>query len=320
MKRVYFFIFSLLLISGLLGDGLAADTRLALLQYRVESAAYGSELSFRKDVEALVERAVQEGAEILVFPEYTNVFLASIPLSASLQEAESLADAQALLVRRYGRTTQIRDFFIARSREVRRIMDGVWGGLAEEYGVWIAAGTAFTSEEDPAGEIRLHNRLYVYGPSGEAVYTQDKVFLTPFERDVLELDAGNVRSAMVVDLGDLGVAFSICRDTFFEVWEEKFQEADLWIDLKANGAVFDRKAEQIFETALPERIANSRIPAGATVCLTGEFLELFWEGSSSVIAPADTQQGYRTVLKSETADEEEILYVDLPFHEKLDEN
>jgi hypothetical protein len=88
-------------------------------------------------------------------------------------------------------------------------------------------------------------------------------------------------AAFVIAGRSLGL--TVCRDTYDPGWEEHFRDLDLWIDIKANGAAFDRQERQSFQRALPARIAASGVPLGLTVCLTGEFLELFWEGESSLV-------------------------------------
>ena len=308
-------------------QALGADTRFAFVQYRVEKGNYSSETSFQADIETLVSTAAGAGAECVVFPEYINVFLSLLPLADELQGAHSVDDGLGILHRRYGENTGLKDYFILQSPEVKRIMDRVWGGAAEKYRVWIVAGTAFIAEEDSQAGAglktrqslsseqseqseppRLHNQLSVYNPRGEVIYTQNKVYLTPFEKNILSLDAGLLEQAEICRIGNIECGLTICRDTFFEEWEDKFEKVDLWMDLKANGDIYDHEAVELFERALPERVRQSGVKQGATICLNGDFMELFWEGRSSVIKALSSGEGYEVVIEAVAPDEEEILF------------
>jgi len=281
------------------------ETLFAFVQYKVQTDTYVDRQKFAQDVGKLVESAVKNGAGVVVFPEYTNVFLATIPLAEELNKIRSLGEGLRILHSYYGPKVGLKEFFLLRSAEVREIMNTVWGELARKHRIWIAAGTAFS----PGERGSLRNRLFVYGPDGTVRYTQDKVYLTPFEEEVLRLDPGSLSSAGIVGINGYDCAFTICRDTFFEEWEKKFGQADLWVDLKANGADYDQEAKKIFREALPERISRTEVGTGATVCLTGSFLELFWEGKSSVIRSTDEGEGYTAVAVAKNPEQEQILYI-----------
>ncbi len=184
-------------------------------------------------------------------------------------------------------------------------MDALWGGLAVEYETYIGAGTYFARGE--AG--RLHNRAVVYDPAGRRVYEQDKVYLTRFETDLLGVSPGRVRAAGTFPAASVEAVLTICRDTFFDEWESVFSGADVWFDLKANGTDFDEEEMQRFERALPARIASSGIAFGATVCLTGRVLDLYWEGESSLVGPAESG-GYLTYARAPDHDREAIIFFD----------
>lgn len=300
-KRIGSLLLLFLLISGRCP---AEDLRFAFVQYLVREENYRSESVFFRNIEKIITEAVGKGAKVVVFPEYSNVFLATIPLAENLRSIRSLDEGPALLHSRYGRQVGLKEFFLLRSGEVRRIMDTVWGGLARRHGIWIVAGTAFVA--GPGDTLR--NRLFLYGPDGRLRYTQDKVYLTPFEKEVVRLDPGSISASRIVGIEGLKLGFTICRDTFFEEWEKKFGGVDLWVDLKANGEEFDEEAEKIFLEALPERISRTETRYGATVCLTGSFLELFWEGESSVIRAAGNPGVYVELVSAAASDTGQILY------------
>ncbi len=294
----------------------ARPVKAALVQYQVRAADYRSEAAFAQRVAALTAEAAAGGAEIVVFPEYLNVFLAAVPLGPALAQAGSLPAVLSLLQQKYGRPVSLPEYLRMQSSNSRAIMDRVWGRLARRHDVWIIAGSVFVAgpagDPDAARQPYLYNRAFVYNPRGRVAYTQDKVYLTPFEKNKIGLSPGDPSDARTFKAAGLSCSLTLCRDTFFEVWHRPFAGADIWFDLKANGVEFDRDARQTFTKALPERIADTEVPYGATVCLTGSFFDLFWEGASSLVVPSDgVPSGYKTVKAAEDPAAEEVLYVNI---------
>jgi len=286
----------------------------ALVQYEVRAADYQSEAAFAERVGALTAEAAARGAKILVFPEYINVFLAALPLGRRLALTDTLPGALQLVQEYHRRPVGLREHLRLQSSSTREVMDRVWGSLARRHNVWIIAGSAFVAETDKAASApkkrpQLLNRAFVYAPSGQVAYTQDKVYLTPFEKNTIGLSPGDISEARVFEAAGLDIALTLCRDTFFDIWNSRMGEADVWVDLKANGVEFDQQSRQLFREAVPERIAETEVPYGFTVCLTGRYLELFWEGRSSVVVPADQGAGYKTIQKTEKPVGEEMLII-----------
>lgn len=256
------------------------------VQYRVTPRRVLTERGLLASAGNAVEAAVAAAAatepvDLVVFPEYTSAFVALERHATAILQAQDLEEAVRRVL--HGRTDQVRELFLQNAPAARQRLDRVWGTLARRHGVYIAAGTYFARQEGRQGP-QLRNRLLVYGPEGRLVYRQDKVFLTPFEREVLRLAPGSLKDAAGLAVEEATVGFTICRDTFMDEWESHFDELFLWVDLKANGVAFDAAQRENFRKALPERIAQSTVPYGLTVCLTGRFLDLFWEGPSSFIA------------------------------------
>ncbi|MFO7849568.1 MAG: nitrilase-related carbon-nitrogen hydrolase [Spirochaetia bacterium] len=281
------------------------------VQYEVKPKRYSSLNEFNRSVEDSVVTAVSKGAEVVVFPEYINVFLAFSREMEDLVKVESIDEGLEVIG-----SDSVHRLLLERSEEVGRLMDRIWGDLAEENSVWIVAGSYFAEE----GE-KLYNRSAVYGPKGKRVHEQDKVALTPFEEDVLNLSSGKREDADTFNVGGWDFALTICRDTFFDRWNKKFEEADVWIDIKANGAEYNTQTAEKFEEALPERIDETEVPYGVTACLNGKIFELFWEGPSSIIRwkeSSDGEEEWEYIHKAEGANEEEILVEELLLSRDLD--
>lgn len=286
---------------------------LAVVQAHITEDSYTTEAVFREMIHGHVREAAAAGAGIVVFPEYINVFLAALPYHKEISRSSTLAGAMRRISATQEHPRTIRALLREESDRVRSIMDSLYGTLARRYDLHILAGTYFAASRPPASAsgsdsaaaserpaAELTNRAVVYAPSGRTLYEQDKVYLTPLEESVLGLSAGEIPDAAGIEIEGLDVGITICRDTFFPVWDSVHEGRDLWIDLRAEGTRWEEGRED-FTELLPERLQASESRYGTTAALTGEFLEMFWEGKSSItalqdasaqrIATADTHRG-----------------------------
>lgn len=298
---------SVLLLSAVLlpcfADG-ASDNELTVagVQYEIDINNYKSLDSFFDGIEDILGEVLQScEADMVIFPEYTGVFVQLIPYYSKVKSYDSFAAALGSLVQADNDINNLTDLFQNTEDTLYRALSR-WAGLSLEYGVYILAGSFFVPD-DVDGTVR--NRTYVFNPDGELEYKQDKVFLTEFETDIIGLAPGKISEAELFKVDDYSIGVSICRDTYFPDWEERFQDAFLWIDIKANGEVFDREQQRSFMRALPARIAESDVDYGMTVCAVGSYMDLLWEGRSSVIEAEDGQVRYNS--KAETADSYELI-------------
>ncbi|MBV7378939.1 carbon-nitrogen hydrolase family protein [Maritimibacter dapengensis] len=131
-----------------------------------------------------VEEAAGEGADLLVFPEYGAMELASLTPKATTLVMQMSAVSGAL----------------------PRAWD-VWGRLAEQHGVHILA---------PSGPIiengKPVNRAMFFTPTG-ARQAHDKSVMTPWEHDPMRVVPGAPPVLMQTALGRIGVL--ICYDCEF---------------------------------------------------------------------------------------------------------
>jgi predicted amidohydrolase len=297
----------ILLIVG--STSTAADSqvlRVAAVQLKIQQSDLRSFSAFRSRIEALVMRCMDFEPDLIVFPEYTSVFLALIPYYPVILESQSAEDGLSRINARDPLINGFRDLFLINSGLVERVMEEVFASLARRHGVAIIPGTYFAWIERDQ-EAALVNRLVVYDHSGTITYTQDKVFLTPFEEQLLEISPGVLEQAEPIVLQGQRIGITICRDTFFSDWLQVLSGVDLWIDIKANGALYTQEERQRFLRAVPARISEGDIPYGLTVCLTGSLLDMVWEGESS-LARKDPGQEIRFVEKASSASQEEILF------------
>lgn len=147
-------------------------------------------------LEAWVADAVSQGADLLTFPEYGAMELASLGgrsvsenLEAALQEAARWKPA----------------------------VDAAHAELASRHGVHIlgASGPVFTGP-------RPVNRATLYGPQG-IIGHQDKQIMTRFERETWDVIAGTGLTLFDIPLGKIGVV--ICYDSEFPLLARALVEA-----------------------------------------------------------------------------------------------
>jgi len=153
---------------------------------------------YEAKLEAWVADAVAQGADLLVFPEYGAMELASLGGAGVAGDLE-----QAL-------------HEVARWRGA---VDAVHLRLAAAHGVHIlgASGPVF-----PRAGARPVNRATLYGPQG-IVGHQDKQMMTRFERETWFVEPGEGLRVFDTPLGRIGVL--ICYDSEFPLLARRLVEA-----------------------------------------------------------------------------------------------
>ena len=262
---------------------------MAVKQAEVVEETYLDSEKFESHVEKLVAEAERRGAELVVFPEYINVFLLFESYAPIIRRASSMDEAlrELLPPARAASTETLQALLRRHAPSVERIVRRMWSDLAREYGVAIVAGTYFA----PVGEERIHNRAIVFDEDGSLLYAQDKVFLTAFEADVLDLGEGDLQEAETFEIDGFEIGLTICRDSFFSDWEPELGGADLWLELRANGELYTEAVRRRFEGALPERVGATSAVAGVSASLTGSLLDLVWEGPSYAVDASGRRVG-----------------------------
>lgn len=174
---------------------------------RAAAAAYPLDFleswdAYKQKAERWVNKAVKENADILVFPEYGAIEIASIAGSGAVADLSASIDAVS---QRYD------DF------------SGLWCSLAKRYGVLICAPSLLYRD---LGAGKVFNRALLASPSG-AFGIQDKLIMTRFERDEWRINGGAQLRVFDTDLGRIGI--SVCYDTEFPLIARAFAEAGVEI-------------------------------------------------------------------------------------------
>lgn len=141
---------------------------------------------YKAKTEEWIAKAVEQGAELLVFPEYGAMEL------ASLGGRDVAADIEAALHE------------VARHKDA---VDGLHCELATKYNIHILGASA-PYFDGP----RPVNRAMFYGPDGVLGH-QDKQIMTRFERDTWDVIGGRGLPVFDTPLGKIGIV--ICYDSEF---------------------------------------------------------------------------------------------------------
>jgi predicted amidohydrolase len=271
---------AILHIGLLLVATLAGALDVAAVQFEVSEELYTEPGAFGRRAARMVEDAAAAGAELVVFPEYINVFPLFADDAPVIARVETVSDALAALAADDAAPTETLARLIReRAPTVNRRLRSMWSRLARRNDVAIIAGTGFALADE--GGVR--NRAYVFDDDGRLVHAQDKVFLTPVELELLGLEPGSIDAVSSFEIEDVELGMTICRDSYFDVFEEYLGDADLWVQVRANGETYTEEVRRRFRGALAERVSETAVAGGVDASLTGRFLDLLWEGPSYAV-------------------------------------
>jgi predicted amidohydrolase len=172
------------------------------MNVKIATAQY--DISFLADWQAYQDKsrrwvadAAEQGAKILLFPEYASMELASLFGEAVYQSLSKQLEAMQTL----------HDAFLA-----------LFKALAQQYGCVIQAGTFPVKQA--SGEYR--NRAYLFFADGSIDY-QDKLMMTRFENEHWFINSGTELKVFASPYGKLAV--NICYDSEFPILARQQAEA-----------------------------------------------------------------------------------------------
>lgn len=153
--------------------------------------------NYQEKIERWVGEAAVNNAQILLFPEYASMELASL----FGQEIYSSLSKQLLSMQ------SLHDDYLK-----------LYQSLAEKHRCYIQAGTFPVKIESGA----YRNRAYLFMPDGRYDY-QDKLMMTRFENEQWLIQSGNELKCFDTDYGK--IAINICYDSEFPLLARKQIEA-----------------------------------------------------------------------------------------------
>jgi predicted amidohydrolase len=179
---------------------------------RIAAAAYqceylGSWEAYETKITAWISKAAGKGAELLVFPEWGGLELATFNGRKTAADRTACIDAQT---------------------EWLPKADALHARLAAEHGVHICAASALVRREpnDPGSDAV--NRVRLFTPQG-TVGVQDKLVMTRYEREVFDIKPGDEAKVFDTEVGRIGI--SICYDVEFPLIARAMVEAGAQIIL-----------------------------------------------------------------------------------------
>ena len=173
---------------------------------KVATAAYPLDVfqdwaDYAAKIRNWVSEAAENGARLLVFPEYGSMELATL---AGLEAAGDLEQSLHAVAERIPAA------------------DDLHADLAREFSVYILAASApvFDSE---FGD-RPVNRARFFSPAGE-MGVQDKQIMTRFEREDWNVVGGGPLRLFETEFGKIGIL--ICYDSEFPLFGHALRDADI---------------------------------------------------------------------------------------------
>ncbi|MCL5676868.1 MAG: nitrilase [Firmicutes bacterium] len=285
--------------AGAAGAGNAPTlVRVAAVQMRLEFIRSAED--YARKILDLTRRAVEQGAELIAFPEDAATGL--IGFIPGIEKLATGSDLQGAVQEMAG-DAKVADIFRFISPAVRRIYEATFSGVARKFGVYVVAGSAIL----PNARGQMVNVAYVYGPDGRKLGEQDKCHFIPMEVE-WGLQTGDDLTLFEAPWGRF--AAPVCMDaTYFETFRILAQRgADVVVIPSANPEEYNLwKALR----GIWPRVQESQV-YGIHSCMVGEFMGLVLTGRSGIFAPMELTPGGDGVLaQAERFDQEDVVVVDL---------
>ncbi len=273
--------------------------RAAALQ--LEFKLFKTPLDYVDEMHRLTARAANEGARLVVFPEYNNLQLLGLLPGIEKME-ESSGEKEGAGAKSGEADVSLPDLFRYMSPVVQPLVHTLFSELARAYALYIMAGSYTLSDQG-----KLINRAFLYGPSGRLESTQDKVNLLPMEHE-WRIKRGKSFSICETPLGKLG--FPVCMDaTYFETFRTmELSGVDIVLLPIAN------LEEYNFWLALRgiwPRVQESPL-YGVKGALVGSVADFTFTGRAGIFAPLELTVSRDGVLAEvEPCDREAMAVADL---------
>ncbi len=209
-----------------------------------------------------IRSAAEQGADLLVFPEYGGLELASLAGEENVRDLQRSTDAV---------TARIKD------------VDDLHGSLAREFKVHICAASA-PMRRDGGTTV---NRARLFAPDG-SFGTQDKLVLSRFEREDWGLKGGAGARVFDTALGKIGILLGY--DVEFPAVARAMAEAGAEILLAASANTSLAGYWRVRIGAMARAFESQCVVAHAVTIGTAEWLVAAEKGvgAAAVFGPADT--------------------------------
>jgi predicted amidohydrolase len=229
---------------------------------KIASAVYNIELlanwqAYEAKINLWVNNAVQQGATLLLFPEYAGIEIAC----AQFANDKALFQALQTMLPCY------RNFYQQ---------------LAQTHQIYIQPGTII----EAIGPEQYVNRAYFFTPSGEILH-QDKLHLTEYEKKLTVLVPGTQQQCIDTRWGKIGIA--ICYDSEFPEVVSTYAQQNAKLILVPSYTTSMAGFNRVYISSRARAIENQCYVAVAFVAgevnLSGETDMTY--GCAAMLTPAD---------------------------------
>jgi predicted amidohydrolase len=281
-------------------SGRPSKIRVAAVQMKLELIKENHARAYAETAYRLTKEAVEQRAQLVVFPEYSG-----IPLVGLIPGLEDLAreGLDSAVKQVSGGETKVADVFRLLSPAVKRIYETTFSTLAKSFRVYIISGSTLLEDDD--GKMR--NIGYFFDPYGNLITKQRKLHLVPLESE-WGFEPGQELRVLDTRLGR--IAFPICMDaTYFETFRiARLRGADIVVIPAANNEeyLFWRTMRGIWP-----RVQECQV-LGVSAHAVGNLIGIPFTGRSGLLGPLELTQsenGYFT--QADTFNDEEVVVGDL---------
>ncbi|SMD05883.1 carbon-nitrogen hydrolase family protein [Primorskyibacter flagellatus] len=232
-----------------------------------------------------VAEASSNGADLLVFPEYAGMELATLAGPSVAGDLEASFRAVSDLVPE---------------------ADALHADLARRYKLHILAGSAPVF--DPSLGHRPVNRARFFAPNG-AMGIQDKQIMTRYEREVADIVPGAPLRLFDTSLGRIGVL--ICYDSEFPLLGRALAEAEFMLVPSCTEALAGHSRVRI--GAMARALESQCVTVVASTVGTAPWTDLMdvSVGKGGIFCPPDTGFPATGVMAEGQLDEAGWVYADV---------
>lgn len=262
---------------------------------------YSGADEFAGQVYTQVRLAVDQGAELVAFPECVSLGLVGLLPGVEswqgrgglLQVARAVANDRA----------QVADLLTLLTAAVRRVHHATFSFLARAFEVMILAGSVPFADHD----ARVHNVSFLYGADGELIGRQGKTHLTHLEREWGLFPEHNVEG-FATPLGRLGL--QVGRDVAFYEGTRLLMLGGAEVLLAPTGLEDAPAGKWAFFGQGWARAQDSQMYV-VQPALTGRLLDVSASGFGAIYAPLSLSPHADGLLSSTVGQGEDLLLADL---------
>lgn len=226
---------------------------------------------------SFIQEAVEEGSQLVIFPEYNFFDLFGLIPGFSLLNnlLNSKAQKNKIHSSEDGDSSSLAPIFKAIAPSIERGVSIIFPLLAKKANIYIYTGSFLYTNESG-----LYNAGSLYGPDGVFIGTQGKLHLTDFEE---QIGLAREKNLAVFDLNIGRIALPICMDaSYFETfYRARELNADLVILPIANMEEYHKWRAL---RGIWPRIQESYL-YGAKASLNGWIAGMHFTGKAGVFAP-----------------------------------